>query len=53
LKSRKIIERNEIPTFDNLFPASKIPRDFMAWPYIDNLFDYTKILGKKKIIKIK
>ncbi|MDD7986120.1 hypothetical protein PQO01_14305 [Lentisphaera marina] len=36
-----------LPTIEDLFPAPQIKEDFVAWPFIDNLFDFTKLIGKK------
>jgi tryptophan 2-monooxygenase len=38
-----------VPTIEDLFPDSLQSEKFVAWPYIDSLFDFTRIIGKKKI----
>lgn len=50
MQDSTIFENDEmVPTIEDLFPEPKEQDDFMAWPFIDNLFDFTEVVGKKKI----
>ncbi|WDE95795.1 FAD-dependent oxidoreductase [Lentisphaera profundi] len=35
-----------VPTIEDLFPEPVKSETFVAWPYIDNLFDFTRVVGK-------
>ena len=49
MQDSTIFENDEmVPTIEDLFPEPKEQDDFMAWPFIDNLFDFTEVVGKKK-----
>ena len=37
------------PQIEDLLSPSFVPENFVAWPFIDSLFDFTKIVGKKKL----
>ena len=48
MKLENVFKNSElVPTIADLFPAPQIKEDFVAWPFIDNLFDFTKLIGKK------